>query len=156
MNNISNFTQRYKQAAWRVQRQWLGLFLLGIVLIAMVAGTYLSITARTALIGREIQMLEDDIANNQRLNADLETQLATLMSTKTMERRAEALGYYPVGPEDIMYIAVPGYSPGSSLTLASTSSQPAAPVILPEYTESLFDWMARKMQLSSPAEGDQR
>ena len=66
MNNVTQIVQTVRQANWRVQRQWIGLFLLGLVLIAMVAGIYLNITVRATLAGREIQMLQADIATNTR------------------------------------------------------------------------------------------
>ncbi|HVN54070.1 MAG TPA: hypothetical protein VMT46_07040, partial [Anaerolineaceae bacterium] len=72
MNNVTKIVQKYRQAPWRVQRQWIGLFLLGSVLVAIVAGIYLSITTRADLAGREIQNLNADILDKQRENADLE------------------------------------------------------------------------------------
>ncbi len=55
MNNVTQIVQKVRQAPWRVQRQWIGLFLLGLVLVAMVAGIYLNVTVRATLAGREIQ-----------------------------------------------------------------------------------------------------
>jgi len=45
----------YKQAPWRVQRQWVGAFLLIVIGGAMIAALYLDVTARAAVAGREIQ-----------------------------------------------------------------------------------------------------
>ncbi len=45
----------YKQAPWRVQRQWIGVFLLAVIGAAMVAALYLDVTAHAALAGRQIQ-----------------------------------------------------------------------------------------------------
>ena len=49
--------QAYKQAPWRIQIQWIGLFLLGLVLVASIIGLYLSISAQAAASGRSIQFL---------------------------------------------------------------------------------------------------
>jgi len=49
--------QAYKQAPWRVQLQWIGLFLLGLVLVAGITGLYLNISAQAATAGRKIQSL---------------------------------------------------------------------------------------------------
>ena len=99
----------YKQAPWRVQRQWIGVFLLAVIGAAMVAALYLDVTARAALAGRQIQEARLEITTIQRENADLETQLADLTSTSVMEQRAKALGYRPVLPGELDYVAVPGF-----------------------------------------------
>ena len=85
----------YKQAPWRVQRQWIGAFLLVVVGLSMIAALYLDVTARAAKAGREIQELRFELTKAQRENADLETQLADLTSTVEMQRRALELGYRP-------------------------------------------------------------
>jgi cell division protein FtsL len=131
----------YKQAPWRVQRQWIGAFLLVVIGAAMIAALYLDVTARTAVAGREIQELRSEITSVQRENADLETHLADLTSTALMERRAIQSGYRPVQPGELDYVAVPGFvTPEPDILLAAEDatsgleSQPA------EYTQSLLEW----------------
>ena len=82
----------YKQAPWRVQRQWIGAFLLVVIGVAMVAALYLDVTARAAVAGREIQEMRFEITTIQRENADLETQLADLTSTAVMEQPCPCVG----------------------------------------------------------------
>ena len=149
MNNVTQIVQKYRQAPWRAQRQWIGLFLLGMVLVAMVAAVYVNITTRADLAGRQIQNLKAKILDNQRISADLEIQLASLTSTEEMEKRAEQLGFHPVSPQDITYVAVPGYAPKQPVDMSSKETRPVKPVILPEYTESLFDWLAREFSSSA-------
>jgi len=153
MNNVTQIVQKYRQASWRVQRQWIGLFLLGLVLVAMVAGIYLNITTQANLAGRQVQNIKDDIITNQRTNADLETQLAALTSTEAMQKRAQDLGFQPVAPGDITYVVVPGYEPKQPIDLTSNVTSPANAIILPEYTESLFDWFTRELVSSAPSGG---
>jgi len=161
MNNVTQIVLKVRQAPWRVQRQWVGLFLLGLVLVAMVAAIYLNITVRATLAGREIQMLESnttndqpDIPENQRINSDLETQLAGLTSVESMQQRAEAMGFQPAVPDDFTYVTVPGYSPTNAVDMSIPSSgTPLAPLLLPEYNESLFDWLARQLASSVQAGG---
>ena len=154
MNNVTQIVQTVRQANWRVQRQWIGLFLLGLVLIAMVAGIYLNITVRATLAGREIQMLQADIATNTRAISDYETQLASLSSVEAMQKRADTLGFNPAEPGDITYVFVPGYSADQVVNLASPKAQTVqAYPILPAYTESLFDWLTRTLAASVAAGG---
>jgi cell division protein FtsL len=55
---------------------FIGLFLLVVIFAALVAGIYLDVTARTATIGREIQVMEEEIEALKLVNADLESRLA--------------------------------------------------------------------------------
>ena len=95
MENVTQIVQKVRQAHWRVQRQWIGLFLLGLVAVSMVAGIYLNVTVRATLAGREIQLLQSTFITDQRTNSDLETQLAGLTSIGSMQQRAEAMGFQP-------------------------------------------------------------
>ncbi len=164
---VSQIVQKVRQAPWRVQRQWIGLFLLALVLMTMVAGIYLNVTVRAALAGREIQILlnpslinpepdkqPNSIATNQRINTELQGKLADLTSVESMRQRAEAMGFQPAGPNDITYVAVPGYVAQSAVDLSTPgAAQPAAPIILPEYTESWFDYFMNQQASSASAGG---
>ncbi len=154
MNNVTHIVQKVRQAPWRVQRQWIGLFLLGLVLIAMVAGIYLNVTVRATLAGRESISLQAMITTNQRVNADLETQLAGLISVESMQKRADVMGFLPANPTDITFVSVPGYASQSAIDLSSSNAnRPAAPIILPEYTESWIDYFINKQTSSSNGRG---
>ena len=131
----------YRQAPWRVQRQWVGAFLLLVIGAAMVAALYLDVTARSAVAGREIQEMRFEIATIQRSNADLETKLAKLTSTAEMERRAIELGYRPVQPGELDYVAVPGFvTPEPAILLAAADIVAHEQAVPYEYTQSLIEW----------------
>ena len=137
----------YRQAPWRVQRQWVGVFLLVVVGVAMVAALYLDVTARTAVTGREIQELRIQITTIQRETADLETQLADLTSTSAMQRRALELGYRPVQPGELDYVTVPGFVPPEpAILLAAKDSDPPTQILPAEYTQSLLEWFEDRIK----------
>ena len=141
----------YRQAPWRVQRQWVGVFLLAVIVAAMVAALYLDVTARAALAGREIQELRSQITTVQRENADLETQLADLTSTAVMERRALELGYRPVLPGELDYVPVPGFvEPEPDILLAAKDTAPHIPSRPAEYTQSLLEWFEDRIRFGGP------
>ncbi|MEZ0395799.1 MAG: hypothetical protein ABWK53_05140 [Anaerolineales bacterium] len=149
MDNVTGIARKVQQAPWRVQRQWLGLFLLGLVVVTLMAGLHLNITTRTALAGRELQFLQDEILNARRVNADLETQLANLTSYSTMRERALAMGFHPARADEILYIVAPGYQPPAPVNLAR--SAPPAPVslLLPAYRQSLLEWFSDQLTASN-------
>jgi cell division protein FtsL len=141
----------YKQAPWRVQRQWIGVFLLALICAAMVAALYLDVTARTAVAGREIQEMRVQITTVQRENADLETRLADLTSTEVMKQRAAALGYRPVQPGELDYVAVPGFvKPEPDILLTAEDASPRLETLPAEYTQSLLEWFDDQIKLGAP------
>lgn len=165
MQNVKNITQAYSQAPWRKQVQWIGAFLLVPVFLWLIAALYLDVTARAATIGREIQDLQVgqvelvnvlpdqenlSIEELKRRNADLQTQLAYLLSEKTMQKRAEALGYQQIEPGTAIYIEVPGYTPPQTATMAP----PPGPTVPIQETQalivksSLLDWIEEQFRLA--------
>jgi hypothetical protein len=150
MNNVSQIVRKVRQAPWRVHRQWIGLLLLGLVLMTMVAGIYLNVTVRATLAGRETIGLQSMITTNQRVNADLETQLAGLISIGSMQKRAEAMGFQPADPTDITFVAVSGYTGQSAVNLSIPGgNRQETPIILPQYTESWFDYIMNQQGSSN-------
>lgn len=58
MEQIHKITQAYSQTPWRKQVRMIGVFLLGVVIIATVASLYLNVRARTVAMGRELQWMQ--------------------------------------------------------------------------------------------------
>jgi len=137
----------YKQAPWRIQRQYVGAFLLAVIVLALVAALYLDLSARTALAGREIQELQLEITALQRSNADLETELANLTSSAVMQQRALELGYRPVKPGELDYIFVPGYvAPEPDILLAAVDSTSRSYSLPEVYSQSLLEWLDERVK----------
>jgi hypothetical protein len=152
METVDHFVHAYKQAPWRIQRQWGSAFLLAVLGSAMIATLYLMVTSQAAIIGREIQDLRQDVAESERISADLSTELASLTSKNEMASRALAMGFRPVGPNELEYLLVPGYVAPKGVMLATEPGiKPNLPSIPQEYMQSLLDWMDENLQ--SPPRG---
>ena len=106
MERVRNLTQAYSQTPWRRQTMFIGLFLLVVIFAALVAGIYLDVTARTATIGREIQVMEEEIEALKLSNADLESRWAFLTSSEVMEQRSHSLGFQRVEMAEITFLLV--------------------------------------------------
>ncbi|MFN3741295.1 MAG: hypothetical protein ACK4VW_01325 [Anaerolineales bacterium] len=130
----------FKQAPWRVQRQWMALLLAFILLGMTLEAISLQASSRAALLGREIQNLRAEAARLERLNADLRVALAAQTRVDGMEQRARRLGFRPPEPQEREFLIVPGYLSPSSLTTLTRPSVPNAS-LPPEYTQSLWDWL---------------
>ena len=151
MINVNHLTHAYRQAPWRVQRQWAGAFLLGVLALAMISALYLDVTAQAAITGREIQNLQASITETHHSNADLQTRLAILLSTTALEARARALGFRPAEAGEIHYLVVPGFTRSNGVSMAAPDAPSDVPSMPPEYSQSLLEWFSA--YLSSPASG---
>lgn len=134
--------QAYRQAPWRVQLQWIGVFLLALVGAMLVAGVYLSVSAKATAAGSQIHDLELERENLHISIADLRTQLAHLNSSVVMSVRADAMGYKTASEDDIIYLPVPDYSGRQVVLLAPPPvvQTQTASLIKPAYKESLWEW----------------
>jgi len=148
--NVTHFIHAYKVAPWRIQRQWIGNVLLGVVTLALISSLYLDVTAKTAIAGREIQDLNAAMLASQQMSADLQTEIAVLTSANVMAQRAFNLGYRPVEPGEMEYLVVPGYFEYPPEILASASiPQLSSLSFPPEYNQSLLDWIDEKIVVSA-------
>jgi hypothetical protein len=139
--------QAYRQAPWRIEKQWIGIFALGVVLVASVAWIDLNVSAQAANTGIDILNDEDTILSLDRQIASENSQLAYLTSNAQMQKRAEALGFVPYTPADADYMTIPGYIPRQTAEFAPPPGQEMiqAPLIRPDYTSSLWDLFLRSV-----------
>lgn len=147
MDNVQRFTHAYSQAPWRKQLQLIGLFMLAVIIVALVAGIYLNVTARAATIGRNIQGLRFEIKEQELEIADLESQLALITSNREMQARAEELGFQQVDADEIFFIVVPDYSGRQPrrMTNPEVNPLPQSRTLSSDYTQSLFDWLRERV-----------
>lgn len=151
------FSQAFKQAPWRSQIQFVGLFLLGLVVVLLVAGVYLSISGQAAEAGLETYNLNYERRTLERNIADYKAQLALISSSAVMETRAKSMGFEVANPDNVIYVSVPGYTGRQTAILAPppgiTEAQSA--VVKTEYRESLWDWLFQGInRLSSSVGGN--
>lgn len=132
-----------------LRQQWLVMFVGVVMLLAVVAGLYLEVTSRAAIAGRDIQSMEISIATQQRANADLQTQLAELLSEQTLQARAEALGYQPLERAELDYILVPGYLPDNGVHLTVETPQEQSVTSEAAFQQSLLEWIALQVENAS-------
>ena len=147
--NAAGSLRIYQDIPLRFQKQWITSFLAVVVMLGLVAGLYLNVTARAAIAGRDIQNLELEITANERVNADLQTDIATLLSENTLEERALADGFIPLQRTEFEYLVVPGYFPQQGVSMTSFAANTDVLSMSPEFSESLFSWLARQMETAS-------
>ncbi len=145
----NQWIQAYKNAPWRKQLQFIGVFSGTVIFIAIVAGVYLNVTARAATLGREIQDLQEKKEILQRDIEDMRTSLAYLTTNEEMERRAIEAGFVLIEPGTPEYYQYEDYGGKETAQLAPEGQQTLPSVfLLPrEYTISLFEWIQETIYL---------
>ncbi len=146
--------QAYQQAPWRIQVQWIGLFLLILLLVASISGVYLSVSANAATAGRQIQFLQAQMDSDSLEIANLNSQLASLTSSAQMDKRAADLGFLAVDAESQTYVMVPGYTARDTAEIAPQLDQVMIqpPLIQPGYTQSLWEWIMQMITTAQTAQ----
>jgi len=148
MDRVLNFTQAYFQTPWRKQLQGIGVFLIILVVVLLASGIFVSVTARTATLGKAVQRYRLEIDALKFEIANLESQLAYLTSASVMKQRAIEMGFRMARPDELTYVFVPGYT-GRDFVQLAVPSQPekvSFPVNSPEFTQSWVDWLAQQFR----------
>jgi len=152
MRNAESFIQAYSLAPWRRQRQYIFTFLLVLVGITAVAGIYLYVTGQAAITGREVQVLQLTIKSMEQDNANMEAEIAYLMSAEVMTQRSQSFNAQPFQIDQVVYLAVPGLTPKQPIKLAVAASPTIknGPILTPEYSLSLLDWVDARLDELQP------
>jgi hypothetical protein len=135
--------QAYRQAPWRVQLQWIGGFLLVLVVGMLISGVYLYVSANAIAAGTRIHDLELEREALQIQLADLRTELAYQNSAAVMRSRASEAGYRQATQEETVYISVEGY-PGRQFAFLAPPPGDLVNqsyLIKPAYKQSLWEWL---------------
>lgn len=96
-------------------------------LVALLGAIYLTQASRIASTGRRIQILQGELDDVERLNADLERDIAQAQSLERLQSEAIAQGFVTAAPEVIEYLVVPNYPAGATPT-PTPSPTPVTPI----------------------------
>jgi len=149
------WAQAFKQAPWRGQIQSAGLFLLGLVVVVVIASIYLSISGRAASAGLGAYRMNVERQTLERQIADRKARIAILTSVTVMEQRAKDMGFERISSTDAVYVMVPGYPGKQAVVLAAPPGidESNRSLILPIYRQSIWDWLFQGINRLSESVG---
>jgi len=126
-----------------------GRTMLPLIAILVVGGMYLAVNSRLAQTGQRVLVLQDQIADLQRRNAELTATFASLTTPDLMWERALELGFHPATAEEVEYIIIENYVPPETFIapLPPSSGKTHQRGLSPAYTETLGDWLSRWLGL---------
>ncbi|MHB8087555.1 MAG: hypothetical protein ACYDH2_04835 [Anaerolineaceae bacterium] len=149
------WAQAFKQAPWRGQVQSAGLFLLGLVVVIVIASIYLSISGRAASAGLGAYRMNAERQTLERQIADRKAKIAVLTSVTVMEQRAKDMGFERINSTDAVYVMVPGYSGKQAVVLAAPPGidDSNRSLVLPIYRRSIWDMLFQGINRLSESVG---
>ncbi len=136
---------RSSQTRWRARlkrllKLWEAQAALGwaiiVILGALVGTIYLVQASSVAQLGRRMQILQNDLADLKRGNAEIERKIAESQSLDQLQIRAQQLGFLPANPDEIDYLVVPDY-PADEPEITLESLRPVEAVPPPEPIETM-------------------
>lgn len=128
---------------WRPQNQIAVLLGLGVLIVLIFAGVYLSQVASYATTIREVEALLEERDRLEFTNEQLRADIAELQTVPRLLTRARELGFRPAEARDIDYIVVDGYNPNRSNTVLGL---PVNDEYLdqPAYDETFSGWLQQQ------------
>jgi len=137
--------QAFKQAPWRNQLRFTGATMLWIMVLLVVGGMYLAVSAKLADVGRQVLELEEQREELLEQRNELSVVLAQLVSPQRMAERATAMGFRPAGAGDVEYLKLEGYIEAAPFIAPRPISAVRAfgQSLSPAYTETLVDRVER-------------
>lgn len=148
--------QAYRQAPWRIQIQRIAALLLVLITIGSVAGLYLSVSAQAATAAIQIRQFEGTRDALKEINSNFEAELALIITSENMAKRAQDLGYQPVDQQAVQYLLIPEYPGRQPAMIAPPPSipHPVKPLVRASYTQSLWDWVLENVARTGGSRGE--
>lgn len=129
-----------RQARWRSEIQLVALLLVGLVVLVAIAGLYLNEASRAGVAGRDVLALEVRQSDLLRQNDILRSEIAGLRSVERLELRARDMGFRPATVDDLLFVE---FQENPYTATPTPTPVPIAVSAIPEYNETLADWLLR-------------
>ena len=141
--------QAYSNSPRRQKLQIIGGIFMAIVIAAVMLILYLVMSSRVVFMGRQLQQAKSDIDQLIYLSVNYQNQIDRLSRFELMEERAIELGFRPPYPGEVFYVPVAGLeSPDEVVVVFQNDSDPGIiNVNLPDYHQSLFEWIGEKLDV---------
>jgi len=128
----------------RPRNQVVAVGLLGLMIVMIFAGVYLSQIASYATMSRQTDQLIEERDKLERSNELLRGEIAGLETIPRLLERAETLGFTPATSDDIRHLVVQGYNPNRARTVVplddeTLGSQTAG------YDETFSGWVQQQI-----------
>jgi cell division protein FtsL len=125
-----------------------------LVLVALLGVIYLTQASRIAAVGRRVQVLQNQLIDLKRENADIERQIAEAQSLETLQETAVRQGFMQALPDDIEYITVPNYPAATAEPILAAATPEAATSAAQPITMGEAVWFAVRKSVGDLIRGE--
>lgn len=134
---------------WRSVIQSTGSTLLWVLILLVLGGLYLSVSAKAASAGRRVMSLEDKIDALKLTHSEITTLHAQATSHQRMSELASSMGFRPAESKEIRFIYTPWIPEKSSFQapVPRAVHELRKSVLSPAYTETLVDGLKRILRV---------
>jgi cell division protein FtsB len=129
------------RSRWRPQRQVIALATLGLFVLIIIGALYLSQSAASSSLGRQLEDMLAERDELQQQNEQLRGEIALLQSMPRLQGRAGELGFVPAEEDDIRYLVIDGYDPHPNAAVIEIEAEPTP---LPDYDETFVGWLQQQ------------
>ncbi len=133
-----------RRTGWRPQRQIAGLVVISVIILIVVGTLYLSQVASFATTSRQLEILIAERDELERVNEQLQVEIASYQSVPRLLSRAQALGFEPATPDRMEWLAIEGYNPNRAETVAPLEESQE---VLPTYDETFWGWVQQQWDI---------
>lgn len=142
------FQHALRQPGWRPTRAVIALGTLFLFVGILIGGLYLSQSATSSAVGRELEALISQRNDLEQANEQLRAEIASLRGVGRLLTRAAELGFAQAGQDQILYVVIPGYHPDRAPVVPLQESEralAAEPPPAPAYEESFVGWVQQQI-----------
>jgi hypothetical protein len=125
-----------------------------LVLAALLGVIYLTQASRIAAVGRRVQLLQNELIELKRENAEFERQIAEAQSLVRLQEMAVRQGFAQASPEDIEYVTVNNYPRATAEPVLAAETPEAAAVAEPIATLPEAIWLAMRQSVGDLIRGE--
>lgn len=139
--SIAQWWGQVQRNEWRPTRGMIAVGTLALFVAIIIGALYLSQSASTSSVGRQLETMVNERNELERQNEQLRAEIASLRGVGRLLTRAQELGFQQAGADAIDYIVVNGYEPERSSIVTEPNPEPPAPV----YDESFTGWVQQQL-----------
>jgi hypothetical protein len=139
--SVEQWWGQVQRNEWRPTRGMIALGTLALFVAIIIGALYLSQSAATSSVGRQLETLVTERNELERQNEQLRAEIASLRGVGRLLTRAQELGFEQAGADDIEYVVVPGYEAERVVISQAAEAAPPAPV----YDESFTGWVQQQL-----------
>ncbi len=147
MTSSQNWIQQaVRRSQWRPTRTFVTIATLALIVAIIIGGLYLSQSANTSAMGRQLEALIAERNNLEQTNEQLRADIASLRGVGRLLTRAGELGFVSASQNQILYVVSDSYNPRrqEEIELSDSITEHDQTTTAPVYDESFTGWVQQQ------------